>query len=53
MTRGRSKATLDLIEACKQIIEETEPITVRGICYRLFVAGHIDSMAVKTRFHVC
>lgn len=45
--RGRSQATLDLLEACKKIIEETAPITIRGICYRLFVAGHIDSMAVK------
>jgi hypothetical protein len=45
--RGRSKATLELLEACKKIIEETQPITVRGVCYRLFVAGLIDSMAVK------
>src|ERR1700752_4152983 len=44
--RGRSKATLDLIATCSEIIEQTQPITVRGICYRLFVAGHIDSMAV-------
>jgi hypothetical protein len=43
--RGRSKATLDLLEACKKIIKATAPITIRGICYRLFVAGHIDSMA--------
>jgi hypothetical protein len=45
--RGRSQATLDLLEACKKIIEETEPITIRGICYRLFVAKFIDSMATK------
>src|SRR5215510_4609030 len=43
--RGRSKATLELLEACKKIIEEVQPITVRGVCYRLFVAGLIDSMA--------
>jgi hypothetical protein len=45
--RGRSKATLELLEACKEIIEETQPITVRGVCYRLFVAKLIDSMEVK------
>ena len=43
--RGRSKATIELLEACKEIIEETQPITVRGVCYRLFVAKLIDSMA--------
>jgi hypothetical protein len=45
--RGRSKATLELLDACKKIIQETRPITVRGVCYRLFVAKLIDSMAVK------
>jgi len=45
--RGRSKATLDLIATCSEIIEQVQPITVRGVCYRLFVAGHIDSMATK------
>jgi hypothetical protein len=45
--RGRSKATLDLIATCSEIIEQCQPISVRGVCYRLFVAGHIDSMAVK------
>lgn len=45
--RGRSKATLELRAACKEIIEETKPITVRGVCYRLFVAKLIDSMATK------
>jgi len=45
--RGRSKATIDLLQACKDIIEETEPITIRGVCYRLFVAKLIDSMATK------
>ena len=43
--RGRSKETLELLQACKKIIEAVQPITVRGVCYRLFVAGLIDSMA--------
>jgi hypothetical protein len=45
--RGRAKATLDLIATCREIIAQVQPITVRGVCYRLFVGGHIDSMEVK------
>jgi hypothetical protein len=45
--RGRSRATIDLIATCSKIIEPCQPITVRGVCYKLFVAGLIDSMAVK------
>ena len=45
--RGRSKATLDLIATCSEIIEQVQPISVRGVCYKLFVLGLIDSMAVK------
>lgn len=45
--RGRAKATIKLMEACYQIIEEVQPITVRGVCYRLFVARLIDSMATR------
>jgi hypothetical protein len=44
--RGRSKATIELLEACREIIEAVQPITVRGVCYRLFVAELIDSMAI-------
>ena len=42
--RGRSKRTLALIEAMKKIAQETHPITGRGIGYKLFAAGLIDSM---------
>lgn len=45
--RGRARATLVLLDACRAIIEEAAPITVRGVCYRLFVAGLISSMATK------
>lgn len=45
--RGRSRTTLSLLDICKEIIQETAPITIRGVAYRLFVAGHIDSMAKK------
>jgi hypothetical protein len=42
--RGRSKRTLTLIEAMKKIAQETHPITGRGIGYKLFAGGLIDSM---------
>ena len=43
--RGRSRATLELLKVCQEIIRETAPITIRGVAYRLFVLGRIDSMA--------
>ena len=43
--RGRSKRTLALIEAMRKIAEETHPITGRGIGYKLFAAGLINSMS--------
>jgi hypothetical protein len=42
--RGRSKRTLELIEAMRNIAQETHPITGRGIGYKLFAAGLIGSM---------
>jgi hypothetical protein len=43
--RGMSQATRDLIEAAAEILAEIQPATVRAVCYRLFVAGWIDSMS--------
>lgn len=45
--RGRATATQDLIATCREIIEQVQPITLRGVCYRLFVAGLIDSMETR------
>jgi hypothetical protein len=43
--RGRAKASLDLIEAMHSAAEAAQPITGRGIGYKLFAAGLIPSMA--------
>lgn len=43
--RGKSKASLALIDAAAAILQEIQPASVRAVCYRLFVAGMIDSMA--------
>lgn len=43
--RGRSKATLDLLNLIKEILDEIQPCGVRAACYPLFVNGKIDSMA--------
>lgn len=39
MSRGRSAATLDLVERARVILAEIPPCSVRAVCYRLFVAG--------------
>jgi hypothetical protein len=43
--RGRAKASLDLIAAMHNAAEAAQPITGRGIGYKLFAAGLIPSMA--------
>jgi hypothetical protein len=43
--RGRAKRSLDLIAAMYAAAEAAQPITGRGIGYKLFVAGLIPSMA--------
>lgn len=45
--RGKSKSTLAIEEAIDEIVGERAPITVRGVCYALFVKGLIDSMNVN------
>jgi hypothetical protein len=44
--RGKAGATLILEQAILEIVEERAPITVRGICYALFVRNLIPSMEV-------
>ncbi|NQW57760.1 MAG: hypothetical protein HQ456_03535 [Polynucleobacter sp.] len=43
--RGKSQASLLLIEASHQILEEIEPASVRAVCYRLFTMGIIPNMS--------
>jgi hypothetical protein len=43
--RGISKKTQELIAASIDILSETQPATVRGVCYRLFTRGLIESMS--------
>jgi hypothetical protein len=45
--RGRAQASLDLIEAMYAAAEPAQPITGRGIGYKLFTAGLISSMATS------
>jgi hypothetical protein len=45
MSRGRAQRTLDLIAASYEILEDIQPATVRAVCYKLFTAGLISSMA--------
>ena len=43
--RGKSSATTEMERAISAIVDERAPITIRGICYGLFVMGLIKSMA--------
>jgi len=42
--RGRSQKSIDLIEAMAAIAEAAQPITGRGVGYKLFTSGLIPSM---------
>jgi hypothetical protein len=43
--RGMARRSLDLIEAMRIAAEAAQPITGRGVGYKLFTQGHIPSMA--------
>ena len=43
--RGMAQRSLDLIEAMRAIAKAAQPITGRGVGYKLFAAGLIPSMA--------
>jgi hypothetical protein len=45
MRRGMAQRSLDLIEAMYTVTEAAQPITGRGVGYKLFAAGLIPSMA--------
>ena len=45
--RGMAQASRDLIAAMYDIAEATQPITGRGIGYKLFTAGLIKSMSTN------
>jgi hypothetical protein len=44
--RGRSQRSLDIIKAMYEIAENTQPITGRGVGYKLFSANLIPSMSM-------
>lgn len=44
MSRGKSKASLALVQACQEILREIQPASVRAVCYRLFTRGLIPNM---------
>ena len=45
--RGMAQRSLDLIEAMRAIAEAAQPITGRGVGYKLFTAGLIPSMSTQ------
>jgi hypothetical protein len=47
MPRGLAQKTLDLIAASRDILTAEQPLTVRGVCYRLFNRKLIPGMETK------
>src|SRR5215831_21254058 len=45
--RGMAQRSLDLIEAMRTTVAAIQPVTGRGVGYKLFIAGLIESMARK------
>jgi hypothetical protein len=45
MGRGKSQRSLELIDACIEILRAIWPATVRAVCYQLFNRRLIESMA--------
>lgn len=45
MGRGKSKASLAIIDAAVDILTEIQPASVRACCYRLFALGLIPNMS--------
>ena len=45
MGRGKSRKTIELIDAAREILAEIQPASVRAVCYRLFTQGVIGSMS--------
>lgn len=44
LRRGKSRRSLELVDAARQILEEIRPSSIRAVCYRLFTVGFISSM---------
>jgi hypothetical protein len=47
MPRGKMQHTLTLIDACREILEEIQPATIRAVCYQLFIRQLLPSMAKR------
>jgi hypothetical protein len=43
--RGKARASLELIDAAREILREIQPASVRAVCYRLFIARLIPDMS--------
>jgi hypothetical protein len=52
MSRGRSAATLALVEQTRVNLDEIAPCSVRAVCYRLFVANDIPNMSKNSTANV-
>jgi hypothetical protein len=45
MPKGKTQRSLELIDACYDILEAMHPASVRAVCYQLFTRGLLDNMS--------
>lgn len=45
--RGKSRASLDLIQAAYEVLETIQPASVRAVCYQLFIRRVIPDMSLS------
>jgi hypothetical protein len=46
--RGKARKSLELIDACADILEEIQPASVRAVCYQLFIRKWLPDMSKKS-----
>lgn len=46
--RGKSRASLDLIQSAYEILETIQPASVRAVCYQLFIRRVIPDMSLSS-----
>lgn len=46
--RGKSRASLDLIQAAYEVLETIQPASVRAVCYQLFIRRVIPDMSLSS-----
>ena len=52
MGGGKSRKTLELIDAARELLAEIQPASIRAVCYRLFTLDIISTAPSRYLFRV-